>query len=131
MKNKVLIVDDSASWRIFNTNAIKHILGDAWEITLAKSAREGLEVLEQNKQEPFKVILSDLQMELDFDPQTAGEWFVEHAQIMPEYSHSKIIIISSMHSISMIANRLGVDFVSKGSIVTNLLKFESLLKDLI
>lgn len=131
MKNKVLIVDDSASWRIFNSNAIKHILGPSWQIELAKSAREGLDLLEQNKNEPFKIIISDLQMEFDFDPQTAGEWFIEHAQKMPEYSCSKIIIISSMHSIAMIANKLNVDFVSKGSIVTNLMKLENLLKDLI
>ncbi len=131
MKNKILIVDDSASWRIFNTNAIKHILGSAWQIELAKSAREGVELLEQNKKEPFKIIISDLQMELDFDPQTAGEWFIEHAQKMPEYSNSRIIIISSMYNIAMIANKLNVDYVSKGSIVTNLLKLENLLNDLI
>ncbi len=131
MNNKVLIVDDSASWRIFNTNAIKHILGPAWHIELAKSAREGVELLEQNKKEPFKIIVSDLQMELDFDPQTAGEWFIEHAQKMSEYSNSRIIIISSMHNIAMIANKLNVDYVSKGSIVTNLMKLESLLSDLI
>lgn len=130
MKKKVLIVDDSASWRIFNSNAVRHILGDAWEITVAQSATDGLEKLEEHKKEPFRLIISDLQMELDYEPQTAGEWFIEHAQMIPEYSNSKIIIISSMHSIGIIASKLNVDFVSKGSIISNLQKLEHLLSDL-
>ena len=74
---KILIVDDIKGWRDYHSYYIKEMFSDKCFIVTAESAKEGYDKLIENNNEPFDIILTDLQMEEDFEPKYAGEWFVE------------------------------------------------------
>ncbi len=115
---KILIVDDSEGWRIFNKDVVSSVFGtESVDITLANSAKEGYNFLLQNDKKPFDLILSDLQMESDFAPESAGEWFVSQVKNTRSYLNCKVLIISGMYNIEFIADKLGVDFISKRMLV--------------
>lgn len=115
---KILIVDDSEGWRIFNKDAVSSVFGEkSVEITLANSAKEGYNFLLQNDKKPFDLIFSDLQMESDFAPMAAGEWFVSQVKNTRSYFNCKVLIISGMYNIEFVADKLGVDFISKRLLV--------------
>lgn len=111
---RILIVDDIKSWRDYHASVIKGKYSDA-EIDFAESAREGYEKIFQNNLSPYDVILTDLQMESDFEPLYAGEWFVERIQEMKNYYKTKIVIISATYNIKMIADKYNVDCIPKST----------------
>ena len=123
--NKILLVDDTKSWIIFHKNTISSILGDYFQITTADCAKEALNIIRKNISNPFDIIITDLQMENDFEPRLAGEWLVERIQEIKEYSTSKIIIISAVYNIETIAKKYKVECISKNMLVRNqlLMKF--------
>ena len=110
---KILIVDDQAAWVAFNTSIVKDILGDEITIHTASSGTEAYNLLLENILQPYDYILTDLQMEEDYSPKAAGEWFVEQAKEMSFYDNTKIIIISAAPFITHIAERLGVNYIRK------------------
>lgn len=110
---KMLIVDDSASWRIHHETSIRQLFGDRFEIDTANSARAANEKLYLNEDSPYDIILTDMQMESDFLPLYAGEWFIEQVQNFPAYYKSRIFIISAAANIRMIADRYNVDYIPK------------------
>ena len=112
MKN-FLIVDDSQSWLKHHENVIRHLYGEDAEITLAQSAGEANNILYQNIDKPFDIILTDLQMESDFLPLYAGEWLIEQIQNIVQYKNTKIIIISATSSIRLVAEKYNVDYIPK------------------
>lgn len=115
---RILITDDSEGWRIFNKDAVLSVLGDEnVEITLASSAMEGYDCLLQNAKNPFDLIISDLQMESNFAPMSAGEWFITQVKNTRSYFNTKVLIVSGMYNIEFIADNLGVDFISKRLLV--------------
>lgn len=113
MKRKILIVDDAPSWRRHHEEVIRRLYPDEFEIDMAASAMEGNEKLYLNADEPYDVILTDMQMESDFLPLMAGEWFIEQIQKMKEYYKAKIIIISASNAIRLIAEHYNVDYIPK------------------
>ena len=116
---KILIVDDSSGWRNFNKTAIENIFSNQEiEIILAESAKDGYDKLLFSQDKPFDLIITDLQMESDFAPMIAGEWFVRQVKIFPKFVNSKIIIISAMYNIEMIADMLNVYFLSKRMLIS-------------
>ncbi len=118
-KIKVLIVDDTAGWRDFDKNIIENVLSDyEYEITLAESAKDGYDRLLYAEKTPYDLIISDLQMESDFAPLTAGEWFIRQVQNFNNYYNTKILIISGMYNIEMVADSLNVDFISKRMLIS-------------
>lgn len=123
--NRILITDDTKSWLVFHKTTINSAFGDYFQITTADSAKEALSIVRKNINNPFDIIITDLQMENDFEPQSAGEWFIEKIQELNEYSTSKIIIISAMYNIEYIARKYKVECISKNMLVRNqlLLKF--------
>lgn len=123
--NRILIVDDTKSWVIFHRNTINTIFGDYFEITVADCAKSALSIIRKNASNPFDVIITDLQMENDFEPKLAGEWLVEKIKEIKEYSTSKIIIISAVYNIEAIAKKHKVECISKNMLVRNqlLMKF--------
>lgn len=123
--NKILLVDDTKSWIIFHKNTISSIFGDYFQITTADCAKEALNIIRKNISNPFDIIITDLQMENDFEPRLAGEWLVERIQEIKEYSTSKIIIISAVYNIETIAKKYKVECISKNMLVRNqlLMKF--------
>ena len=125
MKKRILIVDDSPSWIAFHKNLIMELYPGMFEIVTANSAREALSIVSFDLTSPFDVVISDLQMELDYEPKQAGEWLVENIKNIPCYSHSHIILISGMYNIEAIASSLNVECISKNILVHNklMLKF--------
>ena len=63
MRNKILIADDNIGWLNFHTKLIYELYDKLFEITTAHSASEALNILKQNNDVPFSLILTDLQME--------------------------------------------------------------------
>lgn len=115
---KILITDDSEGWRIFNNDAVSSIFGEEnVEITQANSAQEGYNLLLQNDKKPFDLIITDLQMESDFAPMSAGEWLVEQIKNTRSYFNSKVLIVSGMYNIEFVADKFDVDFLSKRMLV--------------
>ena len=116
---KILIVDDNLGWRNFNKEALENIFGaENIDITLADSAKDGYDKLLYAEKNPFDLIITDLQMESDFAPMIAGEWFIRQVKNFPKYINTKIIIVSAMYNIEMTAELLNVDFISKRMLIS-------------
>lgn len=110
---KILIVDDVPGWVRFHQNNIEYLNMDA-QIDTANSAREAVSKLEASIDEPYTTIFTDLQMESDFLPKLAGEWFVEQIKTYSKYyKDTKVVIVSASPSIQKIAERLGVLYLPK------------------
>ena len=126
---KFLVVDDMSSWRDFNTNVIYEIYGENADVEEASSAEEAYtKILEQNSK-PYDVILTDLQMETNFEPKYAGEWLVEQIKMLPKYYRTKIIMISASYNIRKIAETLNVDCIPKSTAIKCLSAYRELLED--
>ncbi len=115
---KILIVDDIKGWRDYHSQNIRALFENNCEITTAESAKEGYNKLLENNETPFDIILTDLQMESDFEPKYAGEWFVEQIKTFPNYSKTKVVMISATYSINIIADNLGVLYIRKSTAKT-------------
>lgn len=112
---KVLIVDDIKGWRDYHSLVINTLFKGDCEIITAESAREGYDKLFENNSSPFDIIITDLQMESDFEPKYAGEWLVERIKELKNYYKTKVVIISASYNIDFIAKNLGVDYIRKST----------------
>lgn len=114
MKRKILIVDDVPGWVRFHRANIEYLDMSDIEIEEAFSAREALSKIESGIDNPYSVIFTDLQMESDFLPLTAGEWLIKQIKTYDKYyKNTKIVIVSASPIIEIIAKRNGVFFVAK------------------
>lgn len=113
---KVLIVDDIAGWVRFHKNNLEYLNIPNLEIDTVNSAIEAYNKIELSIDKPYDVILTDMQMESNFLPKLAGEWLIEQIQMFEEYKNSKIVIISASPSINLIAQKYGVEYISKYNI---------------
>ncbi len=110
---RILIVDDSPNWVKYHENAIRILFKNNVYIESAFSAKEGVERLMTSIDEPYDVILTDMQMEPDFLPLFAGEWFIKQIRFMKEYKETKIVIISAASNIRAIAEKYETDYIPK------------------
>jgi len=110
---KLLIVDDSLSWRNHHKTVIEKLFGDNFIIDTADYATSANDLLYENIKEPYDVIITDLQMESDYSPLYAGEWLIEQIQKLSAYKNTQIIIISATSAISMIAEKYNVEYIPK------------------
>ena len=113
MKKRILIVDDSPKWVMYHESALREIFKDNIEIETANSAKEGVERLMVSIDAPYDFILTDMQMESDFLPLYAGEWFIKQIKFFKEYKNTKIIIISAAGNIRQIAENYNTDYIPK------------------
>ena len=97
---RVLIVDDIKGWRDYHSAVVAELFGGDCEIVMAESAKEGYDKVLENNNTPFDIIITDLQMETDFEPKYAGEWLVEQIKTLKNYYNTKIIIISATYNIN-------------------------------
>lgn len=111
--NKILIVDDVPGWVRFHKNNIEYLNLTDSEIDTALSAKDGLAKIEANIDSPFTTIFTDLQMESDFLPKTAGEWLIEQIKTYKYYNNSRIVIVSASPRIEYIAQKYNVEFLPK------------------
>lgn len=130
MNNKILIVDDTKSWLMFHTKLIEQLYGNIFELSTASSAMEALNKIKANRMSPYALIITDLQMELDYEPLTAGEWLIQNIKTIRDYSSSNIVIISSMSNIEVIAKRNNVSCISKSMLSSNKLLMQYMLEKL-
>ena len=110
---KVLIVDDSHKWVEYHKSAVEEVFKDEVEIDTVFSAKEGVEKLTLSIDSPYDFIFTDMQMEPDFIPLYAGEWFIKQIKFFNEYKNTKIIIISATSNIRQIAENYNVDYIPK------------------
>lgn len=111
---KILIVDDVNGWRDYHSYIMNELFENA-EIQTAESARDGYDKLLENNESPFDIIITDMQMESDFEPKYAGEWFIEQIKTFKNYKNTRIVIISAAYNIPAIAENYGVDYIRKGT----------------
>ncbi len=111
---RILIVDDVPGWIRFHQNNINYLNIEGLVIDSANSAREGVSKIEASIDEPYDVIFTDLQMESDFLPMLAGEWFVRQIKTYDKYyKNTKVVIVSASPNIKEIAERNGVLYLPK------------------
>ena len=115
----ILIVDDIKSWRDFHTYVLRNIYPSGADIDFASSAREGYNLALNYKTKIYDLIISDLQMESDYEPEHAGEWMVREIKLLDKYKNTPIIIISASYDIDIVAQKLGVEFIKKSSLIAN------------
>lgn len=113
MKPRILIVDDSSRWVLHHQEVIRQIFNNNVEIETANSAKEGVERLTASLDEPYDFILTDMQMEPDFLPLYAGEWFIKQIKFFNEYKNTKIIAVSASENLKQIAKNYDVDCIQK------------------
>ena len=107
-------MDDVPGWIRFHQNNITYLNIEGLVLDSANSAREGVSKIEASIDEPYDVIFTDLQMESDFLPKLAGEWFIEQIKTYDKYyKNSKVVIISASPNIKTIAERNGVLYLPK------------------
>jgi DNA-binding NarL/FixJ family response regulator len=132
---RVLIVDDSSSWRMFHKNSIDEVFIEAeideYEIDVAASAREGYDLLLQSNDKAYDLIISDLQMEEDFAPKYAGEWFVEQIRGFKAQTNCKVVVCSGCYNIKQISEGLGADYIPKRTAVNDINLYKSKMLDMI
>lgn len=116
---KILIAEDSSEWQKFHSSLLKQYVRADILLDIAPSARDALELVQKNISEPYDVVLSDLQMESEFLPEFAGEWFIKNLKKLKEYNNVPIVIVSAAYNISFIAAKLGVGYLSKRTLVSN------------
>ena len=116
---RILIAEDTPEWQKFHTALLKNYDKSELDFVITDCAKDAKEILINNKEKPFDLILTDLQMETDFQPQFAGEWLIKEIKDIKEYSKTPIVIISATYNIGFIAYNLGVDYLSKRSLVNN------------
>ncbi|MCR5261458.1 MAG: response regulator [Candidatus Gastranaerophilales bacterium] len=115
---RILVVDDTPGWLQFNTAALEKIFDkDDICVETAVSAKDGYDKVLFNVKTPYDLIITDLQMESDYAPMIAGEWFIRQVKTFPSYLNTKILIVSAMYNIEMTADLLGVDFLSKRMLI--------------
>ena len=111
---KILIVDDIKGWRDYHSIIVSNLFHGA-NIQSAESAREGVDKVLENSNEPVDIVLTDMQMEVDFEPKYAGEWLIEQIRTFKNYSKTKIVIISAAYNIDFIAKNYGVEYIRKST----------------
>lgn len=113
MKPRILIVDDSNRWVMHHSAVVHQIFDGNIETDIANSAKEGVEKLTSSIDCPYNFILTDMQMEPDFLPLFAGEWFIKQIKNFNEYKKTKIIAISAAENLKQIAKNYGVSYIPK------------------
>lgn len=114
---RILIAEDTPQWQSFHSSMLKNYEKLHLEFDIASNAKEALELAQNSVSTPYDIILSDLQMESDFLPMMAGEWFVRQIKNIPAYVKTPVIIISAAYNIAFIAHTLSAGYLSKRSIV--------------
>lgn len=110
---KILIVDDSQKWVGWHESAVREIYNNNVIVDKAFSASQGVEKLTSSVDEPYDIIFTDMQMETNYLPLYAGEWFIKQIKFFNEYKNTKIIIISAASNIRQIAENYDVDYIPK------------------
>ena len=115
---RILAVDDNFDWLNIHSYMTESAFGEDTEIICASSAFEALNIYkEEYIEKPFNLVITDMQMESDYEPLHAGEWLIK--EILTLKNTQNILIVSSALNIEHIANSYKVDYLSKRSIIAD------------
>ena len=132
---KILVADDSFSWQEYHKNLLEEIFIeldiDSYKIDTVTWAKDAYDLIMQNINEPYRLIISDLQMEDDYRPDYAGEWLVKQIKTFKSYLNSKIIICSGCYNIKQIAETLDADYVPKRVAITDINSYKNIVINLL
>ena len=113
---KILLAEDTPEWQKAHISFLNLYIGaDKYEICAEKNAKDALE---KAKEEKFDLIITDLQMELDFEHDFAGEWLVKQIKETEKNAKTPVIIVSATYNIGFIAEKLGVRYLSKRTMLS-------------
>ena len=130
---KILAVDDSPSWIGFHINYIEELFiefkSEEYILDTAFSAKEGYDYIMQNNDNPYDLIITDMQMEEDYVPKYAGEWFIEQVKTFKNYVNTKIVICSGTYNIKQIAENYSVEYILKSLAVTDINYYKDTIKN--
>ncbi len=116
---RILIAEDSPEWQKVHSALLNKYDKFDLDFVIVPSAADAIEMLERNLENPYDMVITDLQMETDYHPQYAGEWLIHKIKSMSEYKNVPIVIVSATYNISFIAANLGVKYLSKRSLVNS------------
>lgn len=116
---RILIAEDSPEWQRVHSALLSKYDKFDLDFVIVPSAADAIELLERNLENPYDMVITDLQMETDYHPQYAGEWLIQKIKSMSEYKNVPIVIVSATYNISFIAANLGVKYLSKRSLVNS------------
>ncbi len=116
---RILIAEDSAEWQRFHSSLLKNYDKCKLEFNVCSSATDALTLLQASLNNPYDLIITDLQMETDFVPDFAGEWLVKQVKMLNQYVNVPIVIVSATYNIAFVAHNLGVKYLSKRTLVNN------------
>lgn len=119
MTKRILIAEDTIGWQKFHSSMLNQYDNAKLKFTICDCARDALTLAQENFENPYDLIITDLQMENDFNPQFAGEWLIEQIKKYDSYRKTPIIIVSAAYNIAFIAQTLNVEYLSKRSLVNN------------
>ena len=115
---RILAVDDSFDWLNIHSFMAENVFGEDTEIVCASSAFEAINIYKDEYIEnPFNLVITDMQMESDYEPLHAGEWLIK--EILTLKNSQNILIVSSALDIELIANTYNVDYLSKRFIIAD------------
>ena len=107
---RILIAEDTPEWQKFHSSLLKNYDKLHLDFDIASNARAALELAQKSVDNPYDLILSDLQMESDFHPLMAGEWFVKEIKNIPQYSMVPVVLVSAAYNIAFNASSLLLPF---------------------
>lgn len=129
---KILAIDDMSQWRNYHKSALGVILKDIdYTLDVQNSATEAYEKVSARLDNTYDLVITDLQMEEDYEPDYAGEWIVKKIKGIKQYANTPIIIVSAAPNIKYIAQQLNVDYISKPMLIHNPLVYELKIKELL
>lgn len=130
LKKRVLLAEDSRSWQKFHESLLRMYDKAEIELIVADNAKDAMQIINKNLSEPFDLVITDLQMELDFHPDMAGEWFLKQLLDIKEYNVVPKLIVSAAYNVDFIAANFGVKSLSKRVIANNQLAYNLMLDEI-
>ena len=116
---RILIAEDSSEWQRFHSFLLKNYDKYELDFNICNNAKDALILVQESLDNPYDLIITDLQMETDFSPEFAGEWLVKQIKTFKQYSDIPVVIVSATYNIAFIAHNLGVNYLSKRTLVNN------------
>ncbi len=127
---KILAVDDMDQWLQFHSQMLNTILQNTqYSLITESSATSAFKNIQNNINDPYNLIITDLQMELNYEPEHAGEWLIRNIKKQPHIQDTPIIIVSASYDVRFIAQKHNVEYISKPTLMHNPLKYEIKIKE--
>lgn len=117
MSKRVLIVDDMREWLNFHQESFKLFYDDGFLLDLAKSANEAVAKVLEN--EPYDLIITDLEMEEVLESSCAGAWLLKRLEKEVKCKNTAFLVISASYNIKQIADEANADYIAKTDLLNN------------